>query len=202
MDAAGDVVEKATALAEDRGIPNLTFEVGDAYALRFDADAFDVVHAHQLLQHLTRPVEALREFRRVVRPDGIVSVREVDYGGTIWFPQLPALDEWIAVYDAVHRGTSGEPNAGRRLKSWAREAGFDDIASAADVWVFETPEDRRWWGSSWAERAVASSFAEHALALGATDRAGLERIADGWREWAEHPDGWLLMPHASIVARG
>lgn len=202
VDAAADVVAKASALAGERGIRNLSFAVGDAYALEAADDTFDVVHAHQVLQHLTRPVDALREFRRVVRPDGLVAVREVDYGGTIWYPRLPALDEWLAVYRAVHRAVSGEPDAGRHLTAWARRAGFAEIESAADVWLFATPGDRDWWGSAWAERAVASSFAEHAIAHGAADRATLERIADGWRAWAADPDGWLLMPHASILARG
>jgi ubiquinone/menaquinone biosynthesis C-methylase UbiE len=40
------------------------------YALPFPDASFDVVHAHQLLQHLSAPVRALSEMRRVLRPGG------------------------------------------------------------------------------------------------------------------------------------
>lgn len=202
LDAAADVVEKAAALAASRGLDNVSFEVGDAYALDAPDGSYDLVHAHQVLQHLARPVEALREFRRVIADDGMVAVREVDYQGVIWFPLIPGLDEWHEVYLQVHRAVSGEPAAGRRLKSWAREAGFGDVTSSASVWLFESDEAREWWGGSWADRALHSTFAEHAVSLGITDGAGLERIADGWREWAASADGWLLMPHGEIIARG
>lgn len=202
VDYSAEIVAKANALAAERGLDNLTFAVGDAYALDLPDDSVDVVHAHQVLQHLARPVEALREFRRVVRPDGVVAARDVDYEGVIWYPQVPALDEWLEVYLRVHRGVSGEPAAGRRLKTWAREAGFTDITSSASLWLFETPEDRAWWGGAWAERAVSSAFAEHAVSLGIADHATLARIAEGWRTWAADPDGWLLMPHAEVLARG
>ncbi|KAA9105574.1 class I SAM-dependent methyltransferase [Microbacterium rhizomatis] len=202
VDTAPDIVARARALATERGLTNLSFEVGDAYALGMPDDSVDVVHAHQVLQHLTRPVDALREFRRVVRPDGVVAARDVDYGGVIWYPLIPALQEWLDLYLRVHRAVSGQPAAGRRLKSWAQEAGFADVASSASLWLFETPEDRAWWGGSWASRVVSSAFAEHALELGFADRTALERIAGGWREWAAAPDGWLLMPHAEVLARG
>lgn len=202
MDAAADVVAKAAALAAERGIGNVSFEVGDAYALEADDDSYDVVHAHQVLQHLARPVDALREFRRVVRPDGVVAVRDVDYRGVIWYPLLPGLAEWHEVYLRVHGFVSGEPAAGRRLKAWARAAGFAEVESSASLWLFESPEEREWWGGSWADRALHSSFAEHALAHGVTDGAGLERIAEAWRAWAASEDAWLLMPHGEILARG
>lgn len=202
VDYSAEIVAKANALAAERGLANLTFAVGDAYALALPGASVDVVHAHQVLQHLARPVDALREFRRVVRSDGVVAVRDVDYEGVVWYPQIPALDEWLEVYLSVHRGVSGEPAAGRRLKAWAREAGFTDITSSASLWLFETPEDRAWWGGSWAERAVSSAFADHAASLGIADHATLARIADGWRAWAADPDGWLLMPHAEVLARG
>jgi len=200
MDAAPDVVEIARAAIGDR--TNVEVRVGDAYALDLPDASFDIVHAHQTLQHLARPVAALREFRRVAGPDGLVAVRDVDYGGVIWHPRIPALDEWLVLYDAVHRGVSGEPNAGRVLKAWAREAGFTRIEASASVWVFDTPEKRAWWGGMWADRVVASAFAGHALRLGLADDATLQRISDAWREWAAHPDGWILLPHGEILARG
>src|SRR5262245_5269781 len=66
-----DRSEEVLAIAR-RGAAELrakvTFEPGDAYALGYDDASFDVVHAHQLLQHLSDPVAALREMRRVTRP--------------------------------------------------------------------------------------------------------------------------------------
>jgi hypothetical protein len=69
------------------------------------------------------------------------------------------------------------------------------------MWLYESDEDRAWWGESWAERVLHSAFAQHALERGEADQAALQRIADGWREWAAAPDGWLLMPHGEILAR-
>lgn len=202
LDAAADVVAQAAALAVAEGVDNVEFVVGDAYALDRPEDGYDVVHAHQVLQHLARPVDALREFRRVLAPGGVVAVRDVDYEGVIWHPRVPALDEWLDVYLRTHRAVTGESAAGRLLKAWAREAGFTEVTSSASVWLFESPADRAWWGGMWADRALQSSFTQHAQNHGITDRAGLERIAAGWREWAAADDGWLLMPHGEVLARG
>jgi len=201
IDASADVVGHAEADRIALGVENLSYAVDDAYALSSPDGAWDVVHAHQVLQHLTRPVDALREFRRVVAPGGVVAARDVDYEGTIWWPRVPGLDEWREVYLAAHRGTSGDPSAGRQLKAWARAAGFADVRSSASVWLFESPEARSWWGGAWAERALHSSFADNVLRLGIADHAALERISAAWREWADSEDGWLLMPHGEILAR-
>ncbi|MFH8249547.1 methyltransferase domain-containing protein [Microbacterium sp. B2969] len=202
LDAAADVVAKATVLAADRGVGNVEFVTGDAYALEAEPGTYDIVHAHQVLQHLSRPVEALREFRRVLAPGGLVAARDVDYQGVIWYPEVPGLDEWHEVYLRVHRLVSGEPAAGRRLKAWAREAGFAVVEPSASFWLFESPDAREWWGGSWADRALHSLFAQHAVEHGVTDQAGLERISAGWREWAASDDGWFFMPHGEIIARG
>lgn len=200
VDAASDVVQKAAADAEPLGLDNLSFESGDAYALRFEDDAFDIAHAHQVLQHVGDPVAMLREMGRVTRPGGVVAARDVDYEGVIISPAMPELDDWLALYLQVHRGVSGEPAAGRHLKKWARDAGFEEVACTASLWLFENDEDRAWWGGMWAERAVASAFADNAIRLGLADRERLERISEGWQRWAADPDGWMLMPHAEIVA--
>jgi SAM-dependent methyltransferase len=131
VDSAAGVVAQATELAAGRGVDTVEFVVADLYELPFADDSFDVVHAHQVLQHVADPVGALREMRRVARPGGVVAVREVDYHGTIWAPDSAGLDRWMDVYQQVHRGNGGEPDAGRRLKGWALEAGFEAVASTA-----------------------------------------------------------------------
>lgn len=200
VDAADDVVAQARSTAAPMNLANLTFETANAYELPVDDSTFDVVHAHQVLQHVGRPVDMLREMRRVVAPGGIVTARDVDYEGVIWAPRNDALTEWLELYLQVHGGVSGEPAAGRFLKGWAREAGLSDVRCSASVWLFESHEDRQWWGGMWEERAVASAFAENAQRMGLADPAKLERISQGWRRWADDPDGWLLMPHAEIIA--
>ncbi|MCP2637701.1 methyltransferase domain-containing protein [Microbacterium sp. HD4P20] len=197
-DAAADVVAQAAA---DHQAPGLSFEVGDAYGLPYAAGEFDVVHAHQVLQHVERPVDMLRELGRVAGPDGLVAVRDVDYPGVVWYPLVRALDEWLELYIATHRSVAGEPAAGRRLKAWARAADLGDIVATASTWLFEDEADRAWWGGMWADRVLQSAFADAARATGADD-ALLHRISDGWREWAASEDGWLLMPHGEILARG
>jgi ubiquinone/menaquinone biosynthesis C-methylase UbiE len=197
-DASADVVAQAAA---DHTAPGLSFEVGDAYALPYEDGEFDIVHAHQVLQHVDRPVDMLRELGRVAGPDGLVAARDVDYEGVIWYPLIPALDEWLALYLATHRSVAGEPAAGRRLKAWAQEAGLADIRATASLWLFEDAADRAWWGGMWADRVLQSAFADSARATGADD-AQLQRISDGWRAWAVAEDGWLLLPHGEILARG
>jgi SAM-dependent methyltransferase len=201
IDASTDVVAQAAGLAASEGVANVEFRVGDASALEFDDATFDVVHAHQVLQHLRRPVDALREFRRVLKPGGVVAVRDVDYGGVIWNPPSAGLTRWLELYHDVHAWNGGEADAGRHVKSWAREAGFTDLEASASTWVFSTALEREWWGGSWAERATQSQFAAHAIESGHSNPEELRRVAAAWREWAADDDGWLMMPHAEVIAR-
>lgn len=201
IDPSADVVEQAQALAADNGLHTLGFAVGDVYSLDFDDDTFDVVHAHQVMQHLSRPVEAMQEIRRVLRPGGVFAARDVVYASTSWYPELPALDSWLRTLLAVHRANGGEPDAGRSLKAWARRAGFASVTCSASMWCFDTDVEREWWGSSWAERALESSFAAQAIETGVATLAELQAMAEGWRYWVQDPDGWFGMPHGEIIAQ-
>lgn len=201
VDSSAEVVAQARELAAARGADGVEFAVGDAYVLELPDDSFDVVHVHQLLHHIAHPVEVLRELRRVVVDGGVVAVREADYAAKTIFPETPGLTAWAELYQRVHRSHGGEPDAGRRLKSWARAAGFTDVAAGGSSWYFSSDEERAFWGGMWADRAVHSAFADDALALG-TSRAELRAISDAWRAWAGDPDGWLMVPSAEIIARG
>ena len=143
--------------AEAGGVTNIDFRVEDVQALGIDDDAYDITHAHQVLQHVADPVQALREMRRVTKPGGLVAVRESDYAGFVWWPESAELTEWLRLYQLAARANGGEPDAGRRLFSWARAAGFEDVTATSSTWCFATPDDRAWWGGLWADRFTDSA---------------------------------------------
>ncbi len=201
IDASEQVVANANGLAADNDVRNVTFQTGDAYALDFPDASFDVVHAHQVLQHLADPVAALREFRRVLKPGGVLAVRDADYGTPAWYPQASGIGDWLRVYVDAARSSGGEPLAGRRLKAWALRAGFRDVVASASAWCFASDADREWWGSSWAERSTESDFAARAIEGGHATLSDLRLIARAWREWAAAEDGWFSITHGEIVGR-
>lgn len=91
VDVVGEPLTVARREARDRGDETTQFVVGDVYRLAIRDASFDVVHAHQLLQHLSDPVTALKEMRRVCRPGGVVAARDADYAAMTWHPQSPGL---------------------------------------------------------------------------------------------------------------
>ena len=86
LDREAKIVESAKALAVERGVSNVEIVVGDVYDLDFPDDFFDVAFANQVLQHLSDPVAALREMGRVVKPGGVVAVRDADYASMLGHP--------------------------------------------------------------------------------------------------------------------
>ncbi len=201
LDRVTSVLAEARAGATRAGTGHADFVSGDVYALPCPDESFDVVHAHQVLQHLGDPVAALREMGRVCRPGGLVAARDSDYAAFTWWPRVPELDEWLVLYHAVARGNGAEPDAGRRLKSWVLQAGLTPVAATAGVWCYSSPGDVAWWGGLWADRVVESALAVQAQERGLATGADLARLADGWRRWAQAPDAWFAVVHGEILAR-
>jgi ubiquinone/menaquinone biosynthesis C-methylase UbiE len=198
MDRATEIVASA---AHEHGASNLTFEVGDVYDLAYDDESFDVVYVHQVLQHLSDPVAALAQMRRVVREGGLVAAREADFGAYAWYPTDERLTQWLAMYHAVTARNGAQADGGRRLVSWARAAGFTDIVASSSNWTFHTPEERSWWGHLWADRTLESAFAHQALEYGLATREDLARFADAFRQWADADDGVFIVVNGEILAR-
>ena len=201
LDASPAVLDVARALLAERGLRDrVELMAGDVFAMPFDDDTFDVIHAHQLLQHLDDPVAALAEMRRVVRPGGIVAARDAVYSADTWFPQPAGMDSWLEVYMATARANGGEPDAGSRLLAWSRAAGFRDVKTSASAWCFATEQDREWWSGTWAERCL-TSFGPRAVELGLATTSDLETMAEAWRQWGASEDGWFVVVHGEVLLR-
>lgn len=201
IDPSADVIAQACAGSAGGAVE---FRAGDVYDLagqNVPEGGYDVVHAHQVLQHLTDPVAALREMRRVCRPGGLIAARDADFAAMAWYPRLPVLDDWMELYQQVARSNGAEPDGGRYLRSWAHLAGFSQVASSASVWCFSTAQESQWWGSLWADRITDSDFARLAVEREFADKQRLTAIAVGWIEWAAHPDAWFAVLNGEILCR-
>lgn len=201
IDVVGDVLVAAEADRADAGVDNASFRHADLYDLPFADHHFDVVHAHQVLQHLAEPMAALVELRRVLRPGGLLAVRDSDYGAFMWSPADPLLERWMELHHRAAAANGADADAGRHLLAWVGAAGFPDRTYSSSTWTFATPELRSWWGSLWAERVEDSAFAEQVVELGLTDRAELGEIASSFRRWSAHADAVFVCVHGEVLAR-
>jgi SAM-dependent methyltransferase len=201
VDREAAVITEAVHMLRERGLRNVQFRSADVYSLAFEDRTFDVVHAHQVLQHLTDPVAALVEMRRVLRPYGILAVRDGDYGGFVWAPADPLLDRWMELYRGVCATNGTDADAGRHLLGWVRTAGLHEIKPSSSTWTFAGATDRLWWGGLWAERVVRSSFADQAVEYGLSTHDELAAISGAWQRWANEDDGIFIAVHAEVLAR-
>lgn len=128
-------------------------------------------------------------------------MRDSDYSAFAWWPRVPALDTWLDLYRAAARANGGEPDAGRRLLSWAHAARLSDVTVTSSTWCYATPDARDWWGGMWADRILDSAIARQLVDTGLATRADLEGISTAWREWATDDDGWLSILHGELICR-
>jgi ubiquinone/menaquinone biosynthesis C-methylase UbiE len=119
IDVTPEMVPVAGALANERGLPNVRFQVGDVTALPFAEGAFDVVTSRVSAHHYADPQRALEEARRVLVPDGRFFLIDTVA------PEDPALDTFFNAFELL-RDASHVRNW--RGSEWARmfaQAGFE-----------------------------------------------------------------------------
>jgi len=192
-------LEKARALASSQGVTNISFEVGDIHSLPLPDDSFDIVHAHQVLQHIADPIQALREMRRVVKPHGIVACRES--ASMTWYPNSDGLELWSELSMRMCRAKGGNPNPGSYIHVWAEKAAFikAKITKSASSWCFSSDEEREYWGGSMEERTKSSGFTKISLNEGFSTQADLAKMARGWKEFRQNQDAWFGLLHGEIL---
>jgi ubiquinone/menaquinone biosynthesis C-methylase UbiE len=201
VDLSRETLAAARAEAAARGLGNLRYEEGSLYELPFADASFDVVYAHQVVQHLREPAAALREMLRVVRPGGLVAVRDVDWGTVSYWPPDPWLDRFVETHFKTWYRNGGEPRMGRRLRALFNAAGVADLQVTASVWCYATPSETIEWGESYAERLLTSPMGSRPVEYGFATREDLEAMAAAFRAWAVHPDAFWAFTHVAALAR-
>jgi SAM-dependent methyltransferase len=131
IDQGEQQLADARERVERLGLTNARFERGSCYRLGVPDGSVDWVFAHALVEHLSDPVAALEEMRRVLRPGGAVALCSPDWGGFILSPPTAAVDSAVTAYTGLMRDNGGDPLAGRRLAVHLAKAGFTGVRSDA-----------------------------------------------------------------------
>lgn len=199
IEISEEPLKMARQIAEERGLKNLEFQVGDVHKLPFADETFDVVHVHQVLIHAGNPVHALEELRRVAKKGGIVAAREGDFGLMAWYPESEDLLVWHEFSRKSIQEAGGDPEAGRKLHHWAKKAGFEWEAITATVgsYLYLTPEDRAFIADSTASR-LEHTATKHA---GTPEEERLKRGAAALRHWRDQPESWHSVTNGQIICR-
>ena len=124
-----DVSENRLRQAWEKNRENsrVKFVCGDAQSMEFPSDRFDLVYCRMLLQYLKEKQQTVSEMARVCKPGGTVLLQDLD-GQLLWhYPENPAVQRTLEKVVAALGATGFDPFVGRKLFSFARNAGLTNI---------------------------------------------------------------------------
>jgi ubiquinone/menaquinone biosynthesis C-methylase UbiE len=172
IDVTPEMVGVATSLAQQRGIANATFQLGDVAALPFEDGSFDLVTSRVSAHHYADPARALAEAFRVLRRGGqFILIDTVS-------PEDPALDTFYNCFEVL-RDSSHVRNW--RGSEWLRMLAAAGFAEGAMLQRFAVAVD----GQDWVTRMRTPPLKVETLRLlfaeaAPAQRAAFELRSDPW----------------------
>lgn len=202
LDFSEKVIEQARSEADSRGSKNVSFQIGTAHSIPFEDNSFDIVHCHAVLVHLPNALAAIKEMRRVCKPNGYIAAREPDWDTCVIHPHSSALERWKAVQAELKRNEGAEPNAGRHLREWAVSAGFDSdrVQVTSNVLQYSGKEEVKWWGELYSAR-MSTEFGQRAVKTGLVSEKEVQGFAAAYLDWSKSEIGIWAMMHMRLLAQ-
>lgn len=127
IDVSAESIAEAKRRVDAAGLTNVTFQQADIFSLTYEAESFDHVFVCFVLEHLSRPREALAILKRLLRRQGTITVIEGDHGSTFFYPNNVAAHSAIESLIKIQEQTGGNALVGRQLYPLMVEAGFPDV---------------------------------------------------------------------------
>lgn len=127
IDVSEASLAEARKAVQAAGIENVTFQQADIFHLPFASASFDHVFVCFVLEHLARPVEALKALKSVLKPGGSITVIEGDHGSTYFHPDSEYARKAVGCLVELQARARGNALIGRALYPLLTQAGFGGI---------------------------------------------------------------------------
>jgi hypothetical protein len=193
LDCQPAQIERARAVASERGVVNVRFDVGSAYDLPYADHSFEAAFANTLLQHLAEPRRVLAEIKRVLKPGGVVGIADDDHSTLIWEPRTPPLTAAHQLICRVIEHHGGNLYRGRHHRRLLQEAGFLRTIATGTLGtggVCGCAKETRQFAAWLADQLRARDTSQLALAEG-SDAVTLEEMISAVVTWGEQPDAFF-----------
>ena len=133
LDSSETLLQQAQQFKAAEGLGNITFCQGNAYDINFPDETFDFVYSRFLFQHLSDPPKVTKQIHRILKPDGIICVLDVDES---WFTLYPEPDSFSRLRKAIvtiQQSQGGDPFVGRKLGSYLHTTGFRQVKTSINT---------------------------------------------------------------------
>jgi SAM-dependent methyltransferase len=125
LDISAERVQEAKERNRENAQAN--FVCGDAQAMDFASNSFDLVYSRMLMEYLKNKEGAVKEMVRVCKPGGTVLLQDLD-GQLLWhYPEDPVVQGTVEKVVRALSSTGFDPFVGRKLFSLAHGAGLKNI---------------------------------------------------------------------------
>lgn len=127
IDISESSIAEAKKKIEGAGFTNVCFQQGDIYKLPFGPESFDHIFVCFVLEHMSRPVEALNGLKNLLKVGGTITAIEGDHGSAYFYPHSEAACKAIQCQVELQRRAGGNANIGRELYPLLYQVGFSSI---------------------------------------------------------------------------
>ena len=127
LDISAPSIAEAKRKITDAKFTNVSFQMGDIYSLPFQPETFNHIFVCFVLEHLSRPVEALVCLKNLLKTGGTITVIEGDHGSAYFYPDSEAALRAIQCQVELQKRAGGNANIGRELYPLLNEAEFSAI---------------------------------------------------------------------------
>jgi SAM-dependent methyltransferase len=190
----------ARAHAAKQHVTNVQFKAANLYQLPFDDGSFDAVFISAVLSNVSEPLRGVREAYRVLKPGGVIGIKEFDHGGDFWYPSEPALEKYAELYLRMRRYNGHDPETGRKVGGLLIAAGFGQLNFTA---VYESFADPKRVGAFAYVSAglLAEGWGETFTSRGWANAVEIGEMRAAWRKFAASPGAIFAAAWCEAVAR-